>query len=90
MNTMGIHLLTLRPCEGSTDSCAGREMIEVLRRYARGEGFDEPALLGLDSEALDFRASSESSHPSAHASASPDVNRAYQFHKSFQASRIYG
>jgi len=35
-------------------------MIEELRRFARGEGFDEQPLPGLDSEALDFRAASES------------------------------
>lgn len=34
-------------------------MIEELRRFARGEAFDEQPMPGLDSEALDFRAASE-------------------------------
>ena len=45
---------------GSTNRRADAEMIEELRRFARGEGFDEQPLPGLDSEALDFRAASES------------------------------
>ena len=36
------------------------EMIEELRRFARGEGFNEQPMPGLESEALDFRAASES------------------------------
>ena len=44
---------------GSTNRRADREMIEELRRYARGVGFDEEGLPELDSEALDFRAASE-------------------------------
>ena len=44
---------------GSTNRRADREMIEELRRYARGEGFDEQPMPGLDSEALDFRVASE-------------------------------
>jgi hypothetical protein len=38
-------------------------LIEALRRFARGEGFDEQPMPGLDSEALDFRAASESFAP---------------------------
>ncbi len=34
-----------------------------LRRFARGEGFDEQAMPGLDSEAIDFVAASESFAP---------------------------
>ena len=45
---------------GSTNRRADAEMVEELRRFARGEGFDEQPLPGLDSEALDFRAASES------------------------------
>ena len=45
---------------GSTNRRADREMIEELQRYACGVGFDEQALPELDSEALDFRAASES------------------------------
>ncbi len=45
---------------GSTNRQADRELIEELRRFARGEGFDEQPMLGLDPEALDFRAASES------------------------------
>lgn len=45
---------------GSTNRRADPELIEELRRFARGEGFDEQPMPGLDSEALDFRAASES------------------------------
>jgi predicted HTH transcriptional regulator len=45
---------------GSTNRRADGELIEELRRFARGEGFDEQPMPGLDSEALDFRAASES------------------------------
>jgi ATP-dependent DNA helicase RecG len=45
---------------GSTNRRADRELIEELRRFARGEAFDEQAMPELDSEALDFRAASES------------------------------
>ena len=45
---------------GSTNRRADHDLIEELRRFARGEGFDEQAIPGLDSEALDFRAASES------------------------------
>ena len=37
-----------------------RELVEELRRFARGEAFDGQPMPGLDSEALDFRAASES------------------------------
>jgi hypothetical protein len=39
---------------------ADRELIDELRRLARGEALDEQPMPGLDSEALDFRAASES------------------------------
>ena len=45
---------------GSTNRRAGRELIDELRRFARGETFDEQAMPECDSEALDFRAASES------------------------------
>jgi ATP-dependent DNA helicase RecG len=45
---------------GSTNRGADRELIEELRRFARGETFDEQPMPDLDSEALDFRAASES------------------------------
>lgn len=45
---------------GSTNRRADRPLIEELRRFARGEGFDEQPLPELDSEVLDFRAASES------------------------------
>ncbi len=45
---------------GSTNRRADREMVEELRRYARGETFDEQPMPGLGSEAVDFRAASES------------------------------
>ena len=45
---------------GSANRRADRELIEELRRFARGEGFDEQPMPGLDSEALDFRVASES------------------------------
>jgi len=45
---------------GSTNRRADAELIEELRRFARGQGFDEQPMPGLDSEALDFRAASES------------------------------
>ena len=48
---------------GSTNRRADSELIEELRRFARGEGFDEQPMPGLDSEALDFRAASESFAP---------------------------
>lgn len=48
---------------GSTNRRADRELLEELRRFAREEGFDEQPMPGLDSEALDFRAASESFAP---------------------------
>ena len=45
---------------GSTNRRADAELTEELRRFARGEGFDEQPMPGLDSEALDFRVASES------------------------------
>src|SRR3989338_4903629 len=44
---------------GSTNRQADPDMIEELRRFARGQTFDEQPLPELDSEALDFRAASE-------------------------------
>ncbi|MBI3041822.1 MAG: putative DNA binding domain-containing protein [Betaproteobacteria bacterium] len=44
---------------GSTNRRADRELGEELRRFARGETYDEQAMPELDSEALDFRAASE-------------------------------
>ncbi len=48
---------------GSTNRRADHEMVEELRRFARGEAFDERPIPELDSEALDFRAASESFAP---------------------------
>lgn len=48
---------------GSTNRRADVELIEELKRFARGEAYDEQAMPGLDSEALDFRAASESFAP---------------------------
>jgi predicted HTH transcriptional regulator len=48
---------------GSTNRRADADMIQELRRVARGESFDEQAMPDLDSEALDFRAASESFAP---------------------------
>ena len=48
---------------GSTNRRADRDLVEELRRFARGEAFDEQPMPGLDSEALDFRAASESFAP---------------------------
>ena len=48
---------------GSTNRRAAAELIEELRRFARGEAFDEQPMPGLDSEGLDFRAASESFAP---------------------------
>lgn len=48
---------------GSTNRRADRELVEELRRFARGEVFDEQPMPGIDSEALDFRAASESFAP---------------------------
>jgi len=48
---------------GSTNRRAGQELIEELRRFAQGLGFDEEPIPDLDSEAIDFRAASESFAP---------------------------
>jgi predicted HTH transcriptional regulator len=45
---------------GSTNRRPDREMVEELARYARGQAYDELPMPDLDSEALDFRAASES------------------------------
>lgn len=44
---------------GSTNRRADRELIDELRRFARGETYDEQAMPECDSEALDFRVASE-------------------------------
>ncbi|WP_322762015.1 helix-turn-helix domain-containing protein [Frankia sp. Cr2] len=44
---------------GSTNRRADPDLVEELRRYARGEAYDEQPLPELDSEAVDFRAASE-------------------------------
>ena len=48
---------------GSTNRRSDAEMLLDLRRAARGESFDEQPMPDLDSEALDFRAASESFTP---------------------------
>lgn len=48
---------------GSTNRRADNEMLQELRRTARGESYDEQPMIDLDSEALDFRAASESFKP---------------------------
>lgn len=45
---------------GSTNRLADATLIEELRRYSRNETFDEQPMTELDSEAIDFRAASES------------------------------
>lgn len=45
---------------GSTNRRADAELIEEMRRFKRGEAFDEQPMAGLDSEVIDFRAASES------------------------------
>ena len=45
---------------GSTNRRVDQELAEELRRFARGEAYDELAMPELDSEAIDFRAASES------------------------------
>jgi predicted HTH transcriptional regulator len=44
---------------GSTNRRADRELIEELRRFARGEAYDEQPMPDLDSEAIDFAVASE-------------------------------
>jgi ATP-dependent DNA helicase RecG len=48
---------------GSTNRKADSELIDELRRFARGEAYDEQPIPDLDSEAVDFRAASESFKP---------------------------
>ena len=48
---------------GSTNRRADAEMADEMRRAARGESFDEQPLPDLNSEAIDFRAASESFAP---------------------------
>jgi predicted HTH transcriptional regulator len=48
---------------GSTNRRADADLIDELRRFTRGESFDEQPMPGLDSEAMDFRAASESFAP---------------------------
>lgn len=48
---------------GSTNRRADADMLQELRRSARGETFDEQPMPELDSEAIDFRAASESFAP---------------------------
>lgn len=48
---------------GSTNRRADAEMLQELRRTARGETYDEQPMPDLDSEAIDFRAASESFKP---------------------------
>jgi ATP-dependent DNA helicase RecG len=48
---------------GSTNRRADAELIQELRRVGRGESFDEQPMPELDSEAVDFRAASESFAP---------------------------
>lgn len=39
------------------------DLIDELRRFSRGDAFDEQPMAGLDSEASDFRVASESFAP---------------------------
>lgn len=48
---------------GSTNRRADRALIQEMRRFARSESFDEEPIPELDSEAIDFRAASESFSP---------------------------
>ena len=45
---------------GSTNRRADEELIAEMRRFSRSESFDERPMPNLDSEAIDFRAASES------------------------------
>ena len=45
---------------GSTNRIADEQLVEEMRRYANRETFDERPMPELDSEAIDFRAASES------------------------------
>lgn len=48
---------------GSTNRRADRELIDELRRFARGEAYDEQPMPDLGSDALDFRAATKSFAP---------------------------
>jgi len=48
---------------GSTNRRADDALIAEMQRFAQGEAFDERAMPELDSEAIDFRAASESFPP---------------------------
>lgn len=48
---------------GSTNRKADQELVEELRRYGRGDAYDEQPMPELNSEAIDFRAASESFAP---------------------------
>ncbi len=45
---------------GSTNRRADADLLAEMQRFARGESFDEQPMPELDSEAIDFRAASES------------------------------
>src|SRR6185503_19236635 len=45
---------------GSTNRKADRDLVSELRRFVRGEAHDEQPMPDLNSEAIDFRAASES------------------------------
>ncbi|MCC6867420.1 MAG: putative DNA binding domain-containing protein [Burkholderiales bacterium] len=48
---------------GSTNRRADPDLVGEIKRFARGESFDEQAMPDLDSEAIDFRVASESFAP---------------------------
>ena len=48
---------------GSTNRKADQELIDELRRYGRGDAYDEQPMPELGSEAIDFRVASESFAP---------------------------
>ena len=48
---------------GSTNRRADEALVSEMRRFAQGEAFDERPMPELDSEAIDFRAASESFAP---------------------------
>lgn len=48
---------------GSSNRRADTSLIAEMQRFALGEAYDERAIPGLDSEAIDFRAASESFAP---------------------------
>jgi ATP-dependent DNA helicase RecG len=48
---------------GSTNRRADADLIGEMQRFARGDAFDEQPIPELDSEAIDFRAASESFAP---------------------------